>query len=112
VGSSMDDVFVIVLFNAFVTLVQGSDFSIMSIIQVPISIILGIIIGLVVGGLICLIERLKPMDKVIGAMVILASAFSLTYMEVALSNILPFASLISIMSMGMMIRRLNLDFGR
>lgn len=112
VGSSMDDVFVIILFNVFITLIQGSDFSLISIAQMPISIVLGIAIGLIMGGLIYIVESLMQMDQVVGAMVILAAAFGLTSLEEALRGIVPIASLVSVMSMGMMIRRLNPDFSR
>lgn len=48
-GASVDDVFVIVLFTSFTGLAQGESFSPISLIQVPISIILGIGLGILIG---------------------------------------------------------------
>ena len=48
-GASVDDVFVIVLFTSFTGLAQGESFSPISLIQVPISIILGLGLGILIG---------------------------------------------------------------
>ena len=45
-GASVDDVYVIVLFSTFTGIIQGKGTSILSFINIPISIILGICIGL------------------------------------------------------------------
>ena len=48
-GASVDDVYVIVLFSTFIGMMQGKDASVVSFINIPVSIILGIAIGLFVG---------------------------------------------------------------
>ena len=48
-GSSADDVYVIVIFTALLALAKGSKISIMSFLNIPISIILGILMGVLVG---------------------------------------------------------------
>lgn len=48
-GASVDDVFVIVLFTAFTSIESGGEFSPMSFVQIPISILLGVALGLVCG---------------------------------------------------------------
>lgn len=48
-GASLDDIFVIVLFSAFVGMAQGETAKIMDFVNIPISIILGVLIGIVLG---------------------------------------------------------------
>lgn len=48
-GASCDDVFVIVLFSTFVTMVQGGHASLSDFIGIPVSIVLGILLGIVSG---------------------------------------------------------------
>ncbi|MBG0765591.1 MAG: cation:proton antiporter, partial [Tissierellales bacterium] len=48
-AASVDDVFVIVLFTAFLNMYKGSGFSLLSLISVPISIVSGVILGILVG---------------------------------------------------------------
>ena len=50
-GASVDDVYVIVLFTTFTGIMQGKGISVMSFINIPVSIILGILIGLIIGYL-------------------------------------------------------------
>lgn len=45
-GASVDDVFVIVLFSAFLGLSQTGDVSAVSFVKIPISIVLGITVGI------------------------------------------------------------------
>lgn len=48
-GASCDDIFVIVLFSAFVGMAQGGAVSIADFLNIPISIVLGIVIGAAAG---------------------------------------------------------------
>ena len=50
-GASVDDVYVIVLFSTFISMIQGQGANFMSFVNIPISIILGILIGLLLGFL-------------------------------------------------------------
>lgn len=50
-GASVDDVYVIVLFSTFVGMMQGKGASVISFVNIPVSIILGIAIGLLIGVL-------------------------------------------------------------
>lgn len=45
----MDDVYVIVLFTTFTGIMQGKGVSVVSFLNIPVSIILGIVIGLLTG---------------------------------------------------------------
>ena len=48
-GASLDDVFVIVLFSAFLSMAQGGGVRIMDFLNVPVSILLGVLLGAVAG---------------------------------------------------------------
>ena len=48
-GASCDDIFVIVLFTTFLSMVQGGQVNIINFINIPVSIILGILLGAVTG---------------------------------------------------------------
>ena len=48
-GASVDDVFVIVMFTSFTGLAQGNDISIISFVNIPISIVIGTAAGLAAG---------------------------------------------------------------
>ncbi|MFA7423030.1 MAG: cation:proton antiporter, partial [Acholeplasmataceae bacterium] len=48
-GASIDDVYVIVLFYAFLKLGQGENFHISTLLNVPIAIILGVVVGFFIG---------------------------------------------------------------
>ena len=48
-GASLDDVFVIVLFDTFVSMAQGNGAQITDFISIPVSIVLGILLGAAVG---------------------------------------------------------------
>ena len=53
-GASLDDVFVIVVFTAFIALASTGEMSVTSFVQIPISIVLGIIFGGCIGMLLVL----------------------------------------------------------
>lgn len=48
-GASVDDVYVIVLFSTFVGMMQGESASMLSFVNIPVSILLGMAVGLAVG---------------------------------------------------------------
>ena len=48
-GASVDDVFVIVMFTAFLGLAQGESVNILSFVNIPLSILTGIICGALLG---------------------------------------------------------------
>ncbi len=100
-GASVDDVFVIVLFSSFLSLNQGTGLSVFSFIDIPISIVLGILIGVGVGWIISMfLERIKMQNGTV-VMFLLSICFVL----VSLEDVFTFASLISVMCMGMVLKQ-------
>ena len=104
-GASVDDVFVIVLFTAFTSLVTGNSVSIMELLQIPISIIVGIIVGVAVGIVLIKFFKAFHMRDSVKILIILSVSFLLLEMETRLEGILPMSGLLAIMSMGIAIKQ-------
>lgn len=104
-GASVDDVFVIVLFTTFTSLAQGGEVSVRSFINIPISIVVGIGIGLLVGFLLVKYFEKISMRDTAKVLIVLAICFVLTFIEDKWGTIIPFASLIGVMALGLMIKR-------
>ena len=106
-GASVDDVFVIVMFTAFVGLAQGTSISAASFLQIPVSIITGAAAGIVLGLIIALsVKRLHMRDSA-KVIVILGISFLLVAAERQLKNLVPFSGLLAVMSLGVALRKWN-----
>lgn len=103
-GASLDDVFVIVLFGAFVNMAGGNGFKIGDLVNVPVSIVFGIVLGAAVGiALAWTFEKLyKSNNKVRNttkAVILLGMAFALMAVEELLEGKVPVSGLLAVMSM-------------
>lgn len=108
-GASVDDVFVIVLFTSFTGLAQGESFSPISLIQVPISIILGLGLGILIGILLGFFFKKVHMRDSIKVIIILSISFLLVTLENSLKGIIPVSGLIAIMSIGISLQKIRSD---
>ena len=104
-GASVDDVFVIVVFTALITLASTGEVSAISFIQIPISILLGVLLGGVVGTiLVCFFRRFHIRDSV-KVLIILSVSFLLLELQNKLEGIVPVSGLLAIMSVGIIINQ-------
>ena len=106
-GSSMDDIFVIIIFTALTALAQTGEFHWLSMLSMPTSIILGIAGGLLVGWLLSLaIERYQLSG---GYPVILSFGVAMLFdgIEKAMTGPIGFSALLAVMAMGFMMLRVN-----
>ena len=108
-GASVDDVFVIVLFTTFTGLAQGGSVSVMSFVNIPVSIITGAAVGFTVGIVLSLMFRKLKSEDTVKAIIVLALCISLCVLEDKFSYIVPFAALIGVMAMGVSIKRGDSD---
>ena len=99
-GASVDDVYVIVLFSTFVGMMQGEGASVMSFINIPVSIISGMAIGLVIGMLLAYYFKNVHIRDTAKVLIILSISFLLAAAEDALTTPITFSALISVMSIG------------
>ena len=108
-GASVDDVFVIVLFSAFTSLAQGTEISVISFVNIPVSILLGAVIGMVLGyALASYFQRVGVRDAV-KLLVFLSVSFLLTAAEDGLHTGITFSGLIAVMFMGIGLQRKKMD---
>ena len=106
-GASVDDVFVIVMFSTFTELAAGGKFSVMSFVSIPVSIVLSVAAGIIVGLLLNKWFGSVKMRNTVMMIMLLCAAFCLTAFEDRFSDIIPFASLIGVMTVGMTIKQKN-----
>ncbi len=102
-GSSADDVFVIVLFTAFLSLTSGSRITLATFTAVPVSIILGILLGVFTGFVLVLIFKRIHIRDTYKVLVMIACSFLFVALEEVLKNVLPLSGLLAVMSMGVAI---------
>jgi len=103
-ASSVDDVFVIVLFTVFLGMYGGGEVNLwVKLAEIPLSIVLGIIAGLIPGYLLYrLFTRYdwRPPKRTI---VVMGVAIALTWLETAVEQWAPVASLLGVMAIGFVI---------
>lgn len=106
-GASIDDIYVIVLFTTFTGLALGNDVSILAYINIPISIILGIIVGIISALILNQLFKYLELVSVMKVFVVLAFSFILVSIEDGLNTLITFSSLISIMTIGITLSKIN-----
>lgn len=99
-GASVDDVYVIVLFSTFIGISQGEGVSVISFINIPISIAAGILIGLVSGKLLSKFFGRFHIRDTVKVIIVLCVSFLLVTAEDAIPIPITFSALISIMFIG------------
>ncbi|MGX8797455.1 cation:proton antiporter [Fusibacter sp. JL298sf-3] len=120
-SASIDDVFAITLFSAFVGLYSGSHVNIgVEIAKIPVAILLGVGLGVFTGFLLLWLFRRYPMRDTHKALYLLAVATLITGLEALLKNQIEIAGLIGVMAIGFIIlekdsalgKRLSNKFGK
>ena len=100
-GASVDDVYVIVLFTTFINMIQGKGVSVISFVNIPVSIILGILIGYGAGILLSILFRKVNIRTTTKAILMLCISLILVTVEDKLATPITFSALIAVMFMGM-----------
>lgn len=104
-GASVDDVYVIVLFTTFTGMMQGEGVSVLSFVNIPVSIILGIIIGLGIGFVLAKYFEKVHIRDTSKVLIILSLSFLLVVAEDHLTTAITFSALIAIMFLGVGLQR-------
>ncbi|MFL8633043.1 cation:proton antiporter [Clostridioides difficile] len=119
-GTSIDDIFVIVMFTVFTGLAQGNSISAISFLQIPVSIILGVIAGAVIGLCLAVFFKKVHMRDSAKGVLLLSISFLMISLETALEGIVPFSGLLAVMSIGIFLqikyrvvaRRLSIKYSK
>lgn len=104
-GASVDDVFVIVVFTAFLSLASTGAVSAGSFLQIPVSILTGICIGAAAGGILTVFFKKIHMRDSVKILIILSVSFLLLELQNRLEGIIPISGLLAIMSLGIVIKQ-------
>lgn len=104
-GASVDDVFVIVIFTALTSFASVGTVSVMSFVQIPISIGLGIVLGAIVGFVLTKFFKKYHMRDSVKMLIIISISFLLFEIQKRLEGIVPISGLLAIMSMGILLKQ-------
>ncbi len=99
-GASVDDIYVIVLFTAFMGMYSGSGFDASAIISVPIAIILGMLLGIASGLILVWIFKKFHMRDTVKVLILLSTAFLFVSLETFLKPYVPVSGLLAVMALG------------
>ena len=103
-ASSVDDVFVIVLFTVFLGMYGGGEVNLwVQLAEIPLSIVLGILAGLIPGYLLYLLFTKYDWRPPKRTIVVMGMAIFLTWLEKALEHWVPIASLLGVMAIGFVV---------
>ena len=105
-GASMDDVFVIVVFTALLSMAQGGTVSAWSFAGIPVSICLGIALGTAAG--LALVSRWHMRDSV-KVVLMLGCACLMAALEELLKGYVPMSGLLAVMAMAAALRHRRSD---
>ena len=104
-GASVDDIYVIVLFTAFLGMYRGEGFSASTLVSVPVSILSGVIMGAVTGIILVSIFKRIHMRDTVKVLIILSIAFMFVSIEDFMKPFFPVSGLLAVMSLGCSILR-------
>jgi NhaP-type Na+/H+ or K+/H+ antiporter len=103
-ASSLDDVFVIVLFTVFLGMYGGDQTNILiKLGEIPVSIFLGIIVGIIPGYFLYKLFTKYDWRPPKRTMLVMGIAIALTWLETVCENHVPVASLLGVMAIGFII---------
>ena len=103
-GASIDDVFAITIFSAFLGLYSSSKINIgIQLLNIPISILLGIMAGVIIGLILIKIFKKYHIRDTKKILLILGSSILLNQLESVLKTKLQIASLLGVMTIGFVI---------
>lgn len=102
-GSSADDTYTIILFYAFLGIVQDGKFDAVSVALIPATILSGIVLGLAVGIALLFFYKKTDFPLAINVLVFFGISLLLLGMEELLKKYFDVSALLAIMVMGMVI---------
>ncbi|RJQ55441.1 MAG: sodium:proton antiporter [Nitrospiraceae bacterium] len=103
-SSSLDNVFVIVIFSALIGMFEGKSTSVLTkLLEIPVSIILGIVSGVIIGfTLYKIFERFQPRATKKG-LIVIGAAILFTWLEKTLKPFVAVSALSGVIAIGFII---------
>lgn len=102
-GASVDDIYVIVLFTAFLKMYGGEGFNASSILSVPVSVVSGLVLGAVSGIIVVWVFKHLHMRDTVKVLIILSTSFLFMTVEDLLSKVIPLSGLLAVIALGAVI---------
>lgn len=114
-GASCDDIFVIVLFTAFVSVAQGGQVNFMDFVNIPVSILLGIALGVAAGYLLSLFFETAYAHKhcvrnSMKVVIVLGVSFLLMAIETWAEGFVSISGLLAVVSMACVLKMKSITF--
>lgn len=103
-GASVDDIYALVLFSSFLTLVQSGEFQMLSLLKIPVSIFSGLLVGLTGGYLLAKFFEKIRFSSMVQFLILFSLSLSLVHLEAVLTW-LPFSGILAVMAMAIMLYR-------
>ena len=100
VGTSVNGIYVMVLFASFMGMVAGGDFSFINLAKLPVAIVVGLLIGVLCGVAFTWLFQKISMGDPVKILAILSVSFLLVAFEAALTNYVPMSSLLAVIALG------------
>lgn len=104
-GASVDDIFVLVVFTSLIVLEGGGKISVLSFLNIPISILIGAVLGYMVGIVLSKLFKKVNIIDTKKLLIIISVSFLLLKFEEIIGKYIAFSPLIAIMVMGMAINK-------
>lgn len=111
-GSSVDIVFVLVLFTALLGSYQGGSFGVIDVLMIPVSIISGALIGGLIGFILVLAFNKIHVRDTMKILIILGISFLFISLESWLKPIFPISGLIAVITMSIVVLKQNESLGK
>ena len=99
-GSSIDDIFAIIVFTVFVGIYNTNAVSVVSIILFPVSLIVSLIIGILLGFILVKIFQRFHLRDTMKVLIIFGVAFFLIVLEDTLANFFSISGLLAVIALG------------
>lgn len=99
-AASIDDIYVIILFTSFVQLYQTNSYSFMSLLEIPLSILLGALAGIIVGLVLVWFFKKYHFRDTIKVMILFSVSFLFIFLENTIKPYIGFSGLLAIMVLG------------
>ena len=103
-GSSIDDIVMIVFYQAFISIESGGSINVMTFLNIGIAIISGITVGILLGLVLAVIFKKISIDNIVKLLFIIALGIGLTAFEMFLSQWFIFSSLLAVITMCLVVR--------